>query len=93
MYAAATVKARSFNSQPPEGGWHVFVVRNQRTFCFNSQPPEGGWFFPLKVKFAGYVFQLTAARRRLEPRPWPNPAIKSFNSQPPEGGWSYGHFP
>ena len=34
---------------------------------FNSQPPEGGWsglIIPLYVRF---WFQLTAARRRLEP--------------------------
>ena len=37
MYAAATVKARSFNSQPPEGGWEghfkkiVFIVKFQLT--------------------------------------------------------------
>ena len=34
----------SFNSQPPEGGWHVAIkLLKQSLTCFNSQPPEGGW--------------------------------------------------
>ena len=32
-------------------------------------------------------FQLTAARRRLAPRPTPAPPHHDFNSQPREGGW------
>ena len=35
--------AKSFNTQPPEGGWDhkLFHARNQ--VGFNTQPPEGGW--------------------------------------------------
>ena len=34
---------RSFNTQPPEGGW---LNRSYDSFLntgFNTQPPEGGW--------------------------------------------------
>ena len=55
-----------FNSQPPEGGWLPrFNCATSKT-CFNSQPPEGGWL-PVAHKLnQGHLFQLTAARRRLE---------------------------
>ena len=33
---------------------------------FNSQPPEGGWAFQTAFQTALAVFQLTAARRRLD---------------------------
>ena len=36
-------KGRSFNSQPPEGGWSTDFLIAGATDCFNSQPPEGGW--------------------------------------------------
>ena len=36
----------SFNSQPPEGGWHRADERRGRAARFNSQPPEGGWLKP-----------------------------------------------
>ena len=32
-----------FNTQPPEGGWHVFAVQLGQFGRFNTQPPEGGW--------------------------------------------------
>ncbi len=34
---------RSFNSQPPEGGWLAAPVWLAARKRFNSQPPEGGW--------------------------------------------------
>ena len=34
---------RSFNSQPPEGGWYHSHAEALRLRRFNSQPPEGGW--------------------------------------------------
>ena len=35
---------KSFNSQPPEGGWpETVVLAHYRMAGFNSQPPEGGW--------------------------------------------------
>ena len=33
---------------------------------FNSQPPEGGWEVVALAAISGDMFQLTAARRRLE---------------------------
>ena len=36
---------RSFNSQPPEGGWAPAIAIKPRRFRFNSQPPEGGWHY------------------------------------------------
>ena len=55
--------------------------------CFNSQPPEGGWINGHAIVKFIPRFQLTAARRRLEPckRAWKKRG--GFNSQPPEGGW------
>ena len=35
--------APCFNTQPPEGGWHVSFLKSFRICCFNTQPPEGGW--------------------------------------------------
>ena len=34
---------RSFNTQPPEGGWPFLLPSHKRIDCFNTQPPEGGW--------------------------------------------------
>ena len=34
---------RSFNTQPPEGGWILFSNSSRVESCFNTQPPEGGW--------------------------------------------------
>ena len=33
----------SFNTQPPEGGWHCHAAQKRNIHCFNTQPPEGGW--------------------------------------------------
>ena len=34
-----------FNTQPPEGGWQVFVINPLKIkLGFNTQPPEGGWW-------------------------------------------------
>ena len=37
----ATLK--SFNTQPPEGGWAANRKRPFYLNGFNTQPPEGGW--------------------------------------------------
>ena len=34
---------RSFNTQPPEGGWCSLCEPSYRLSSFNTQPPEGGW--------------------------------------------------
>ena len=57
--------SRSFNTQPPEGGWlGSFTYRRPRE-CFNTQPPEGGWVTIAKCNGNPLEFQHTAARRRL----------------------------
>ena len=33
----------SFNTQPPEGGWHFARLQGGGHRRFNTQPPEGGW--------------------------------------------------
>ena len=37
------VGAMCFNSQPPEGGWGMWMMQRSGLRSFNSQPPEGGW--------------------------------------------------
>ena len=39
-----------------------------QSLCFNTQPPEGGWTSILVLCIFAYVFQHTAARRRLVSR-------------------------
>ena len=34
---------RSFNTQPPEGGWFGLFNFARALMSFNTQPPEGGW--------------------------------------------------
>ena len=34
---------KSFNTQPPEGGWDGCGHCLPRANRFNTQPPEGGW--------------------------------------------------
>ena len=34
---------RSFNTQPPEGGWQMRLSPKCGCSRFNTQPPEGGW--------------------------------------------------
>ena len=55
--------------------------------CFNTQPPEGGWSFTCYFRQTVFVFQHTAARRRLEPDYAHETVCDRFNTQPPEGGW------
>ena len=55
-----------FNSQPREGGWQTgwrFACMRKN---FNSQPREGGWLAGIAFHAGQALFQLTAARRRLD---------------------------
>ena len=36
-------RVRSFNTQPPEGGWDGGIQGGGKNGGFNTQPPEGGW--------------------------------------------------
>ena len=38
--------SKSFNTQPPEGGWLDTPRRSRMVQGFNTQPPEGGWTSP-----------------------------------------------
>ena len=58
----------SFNSQPPEGGWSFRYFGAAGGNRFNSQPPEGGWIQAFGGDGMDFLFQLTAARRRLDPQ-------------------------
>ena len=37
------LQTHGFNTQPPEGGWCLFVYAVIHIHSFNTQPPEGGW--------------------------------------------------
>ena len=56
---------KSFNTQPPEGGWKQDCNRYGKVRRFNTQPPEGGWLTVVLDKALYIQFQHTAARRRL----------------------------
>ena len=70
--AAGRIKTRlyippiGFNTQPPEGGWHTLGYIVKRKVSFNTQPPEGGWSHIISYLLFHFLFQHTAARRRLE---------------------------
>ena len=49
-------KTRSFNTQPPEGGWRKCRLRKIRKDSFNTQPPEGGWLIKRSTKFVSVCF-------------------------------------
>ena len=59
------ITSPSFNTQPPEGGWVISSFRPSLIDCFNTQPPEGGWRIGRPFLAALWLFQHTAARRRL----------------------------
>ena len=61
----ANSEQKSFNTQPPEGGWVIWSVRIITFRSFNTQPPEGGWFWMRSDTALPVWFQHTAARRRL----------------------------
>ena len=82
-----TLDKVGFNTQPPEGGWAVWLFLFFKTCRFNTQPPEGGWESTLKAAGLLMKFQHTAARRRLESTVRSAKTCTSFNTQPPEGGW------
>ena len=77
----------STHSRPKAAGLsRPFMSRQQASF--NTQPPEGGWLPFLCSNRQMYLFQHTAARRRLA-NASRNLINKCwcFNTQPPEGGW------
>ena len=51
---------RSFNTQPPEGGWSYLLPPAGGRRSFNTQPPEGGW--AVKHKAAAHQVVSTHSR-------------------------------
>ena len=60
-------QAVSTHSRPKAAG-RKKVIGEDKVHRFNSQPPEGGWLEMIAHKIARILFQLTAARRRLDGR-------------------------
>ena len=80
----------STHSRPKAAGGRCKNAQSQNS-GFNSQPPEGGWVAKLRRQAAAFLFQLTAARRRLAHFARARRLGEiGFNSQPPEGGWQRG---
>ena len=52
---------KSFNTQPPEGGWCVAFIAFSTFERFNTQPPEGGWDGYKVLADFDRLFQHTAA--------------------------------
>ena len=80
---------KSFNTQPPEGGWRLNQPYAHTFGCFNTQPPEGGW--DVLQSAMDFYFVSTHSRPKAA-----GPILKgtttedcSFNTQPPEGGWNH----
>ena len=46
VFRASRSNLRSFNTQPPEGGWIKPCLILIKKRGFNTQPPEGGWHLP-----------------------------------------------
>ena len=78
---------RSFNTQPPEGGYGKSGCSCYTDQGFNTQPPEGGCGCLLQVSAISSMFQHAAARRRLGRTDGNHNRLRRFNTQPPEGGW------
>ena len=79
---------RSFNTQPPEGGWMNGKTDLVDKGGFNTQPPEGGWRWT-SIRRGCWVISFNT---QPPEGGWASvpPAIFStfgFNTQPPEGGW------
>ena len=54
-----------FNTQPPEGGCGKSCAVGRAKHGFNTQPPEGGCDGYMQTRTDRFLFQHTAARRRL----------------------------
>ena len=78
---------KSFNTQPPEGGWRCILNCCVIIFCFNTQPPEGGWTAnnPWQSPMAGFNTQPPEGGWQYGSSGYS--VDWSFNTQPPEGGW------
>ena len=57
--------AVSTHSRPKAAGNVGFAGQVPLVLCFNTQPPEGGWSLYGELCVTDFMFQHTAARRRL----------------------------
>ena len=81
-------RLKSFNTQPPEGGWFdVLLGITNLQVSTHSRPKAAArrqaW------RTVSLRFQHTAARRRLYCACRPHTLFGCFNTQPPEGGCSF----
>ena len=51
----AMTNCRSFNTQPPEGGWVADKSGALAYYSFNTQPPEGGWKLIFNIEHSAFV--------------------------------------
>ena len=61
MASHSAIRAFSFNTQPPEGGWNIAETAMFAVISFNTQPPEGGWIGYFRNLLKLVPFQHTAA--------------------------------
>ena len=89
--AATTATGRrvsfgSFNTQPPEGGCFLISRLFRPALVSTHSRPKAAESTPALFMTQMYLFQHTAARRRLSPLINTAAARHGFNTQPPEGG-------
>ena len=75
----------STHSRPKAAGLPLSSKKWQKMVSTHSRPKAAG--FDVKTHHTNWLFQHTAARRRLAFKPVFNQAHQCFNTQPPEGGW------
>ena len=78
---------RSFNTQPPEGGWDINIPNIKRMFQFQHTAARRRLATTGVIPLFLSGFQHTAARRRLGRSMFFRYPLPRFNTQPPEGGW------
>ena len=76
-----------FNTQPPEGGWAAPYRRYRCRVVSTHSRPKAAGSFESALSVLVWLFQHTAARRRLVPWRRLHQPHRGFNTQPPEGGW------
>ena len=76
-----------FNTQPPEGGWCLFLHEQEFQSGFNTQPPEGGWRYACSWPHCAAGFNTQPPEGGWAQKIARPSRYDSFNTQPPEGGW------
>ena len=87
-FNATLLPVRSFNTQPPEGGWQGCKKSVMIDVGFQHTAARRRLAKTSTNTALAVLFQHTAARRRLALSVRnENEKYRSFNTQPPEGGW------